>query len=63
MISFRGRLQKGISPIVQKRLSPFYPPSIEICADLQKYVFKILGNIFFKNKEMHFDLLGILDVR
>ena len=32
-----GCRPERISPIVQKRLSPFYPPSTEICADPQKY--------------------------
>ena len=39
---------RNIKNIVQKKLSPLYPPSKAICADPQKYVSKILGDDHLK---------------
>ena len=49
-------LQKGISPIVQKRLSPFYPPSTDLCRSVE-ICFQNIGKYFLNGWRNDIDML------
>ena len=50
-------LQKGNSPIVQKRLSPFYPPSTDLCRSVE-ICFQNIGKYFLNGWRNDIYMLG-----